>query len=121
MKSIRTASATKYIDEADQNVTLFMIQEILSEHRAALIMRILNDLPTYLQFKFYARVDNGVQSVLREKLLALSESKVNFDRYDAIVKEINRNTNYRVPPQEFFNEIDALLEAELNPKQLTLI
>jgi len=60
MKSSRIASSIKHIEEADQNVTLFRIQEILSEHRSTLIMRILSDLPTYLQFKFYTKVDKDI-------------------------------------------------------------
>ena len=121
MKSIRIANNVKYIDEADQNVTLFRIQEILSEHRSTLIMRILGDLPTYIQFKFYAKVDKELQIILKDKLLELSNSKVNLDRYDGIVKEIKISRSYRVPTQEFFKEIDAMLDAQLNPPQLQLI
>jgi hypothetical protein len=121
MKSVRIASTVKHIEEADQNVTLFRIQEILSEHRSTLIMRIVSDLPTYLQFKFYTKVDKEMQGILRDKLFELSNSKVNLDRYDAIVEEIKSNSNYRVPSREFFKEIDSVLDAELNPGQLTLM
>jgi len=58
----------KHIEEADQNITLFRIQEILSEHRTMLITGILTDLPTYLQFKFYTKVDKEMQGILRDKL-----------------------------------------------------
>jgi len=121
MKSVRIASTVKHIEEADPTVTLFRIQEILSEHRSTLIMGILSDLPTYLQFKFYTKVDKKMQGILRDKLFELSNSKVSLDRYDEIVKEIQRNNNYRVPSQEFFREIDSLLDGELNPSQLTLM
>ena len=46
---------------------------------------------------------------------------IEHDRYDAIVQEIKNNSSYRVPSQEFFKEIDTLLDAELNPSQLTLM
>jgi hypothetical protein len=121
MKSVRIASTVKHIEEADHNVTLFRIQEILSEHRSTLIMGILRDLPTYLQFKFCTKVDKEMQGILRDKLFELSNSKVNLDRYDVIVEEIKNNSNYRVPSQEFFKEIDSLLDAELTPSQLTLM
>jgi hypothetical protein len=121
MKSVRIASTVKHIEEADHNVTLFRIQEILSEHRSTLIMRILSDLPTYLQFKFYTKVDKDQQGLIRDKLFQLSNSKINLDRYNEIVQEIKNNINYRVPSQEFFKEIDTLLDAELNPSQLTLV
>jgi hypothetical protein len=84
-------------------------------------MGILSDLPTYLQFKFYTKVDKQMQGILRDKLFELSNSKVSLDRYDGIVQEIKNNSNYRVPSQEFFKEIDSLLDAELNPSQLTLM
>jgi len=121
MKSVRIASTVKHIEEADHNVTLFRIQEILSEHRSTLIMRILSDLPTYLQFKFYTKVDKDVQGILRDKLFELSNSRVNLDRYAGIVKEIKSNSSYRVPSQDFFQEIDTLLDTALNPSQLTLM
>src|SRR5688500_5944365 len=121
MKSVRIASTVKHIEEGDQRVTLFRIQEILSEHRSTLIMGILSDLPTYLQFKFYTKVDKEFQGVLRDKLLNLSNSKVNLDCYLDIVHEIEKNSNYRVPSQEFFREIDSLLDSALNPTQLKLV
>lgn len=121
MKSVRIASTVKHIEEGDERVTLFRIQDILSEHRSTLVMGILSDLPTYLQFKFYTKVDKELQGVLRDKLLDLSNSKVSLDRYLDIVHEIEKNSNYRVPSQEFFREIDTLLDAALNPIQLKLV
>lgn len=121
MKSVRIASTVKHIEEGDERVTLFRIQEILSEHRSTLIMGILSDLPTYLQFKFYSKVDKDMQGILRDKLFEMSNSKVNLDRYLDIVQEIEKNSNYRVPSQEFFKEIDGLLDSVLNPTQLKLV
>jgi hypothetical protein len=62
-----------------------------------------------------------MQALFRDKLFELSNSKVHLDRYDDIVQEIKSNSNYRVPSQEFFKEIDSLLDAELHPSQLTLM
>lgn len=121
MKTVRIASTVKHIEEADHNVTLFRIQEILSEHRTMLITGILTDLPTYLQFKFYTKVDKEKQGILRDKLWELSNAKVNLDRYDEIVQEIRKNSSYRVPSSEFFKEIDLLLDKHLNPTQLSLV
>ena len=121
MKSVRIASTVKHIEEGDERVTLFRIQKILSEHRSTLIMGILTDLPTYIQFKLYIKVDKDMQGILRDRLFELANSKVNLDRYLDIVHEIERNSNYRVPSQEFFKEIDGLLDSVLNPTQLKLV
>ncbi|MBL0740537.1 hypothetical protein [Chryseolinea lacunae] len=121
MKVIRIANDVKHLEEADQNVTLFRIQEILSEHRSNLINRILNDLTTYLEFKFYLKVDNHHKYIIREKLLDLAASKISLATYSAIVKEIQNTTTYHVPAKNFFQEIDTLLDAQLNPAQLHLI
>ncbi|WP_276373918.1 hypothetical protein [Chryseolinea sp. H1M3-3] len=120
MKSVRIASTVKHIEEGDERVTLFRIQEILSEHRSTLVMGILSDLPTYLQFKFYTKVDIEMQRILKDKLFELSNSKVSLDRYLNIVHEIEKNSNFRVPSQEFFREIDSVLDQVLNPTQLKL-
>jgi hypothetical protein len=121
MKSVRIASTVKHIEEGDERVTLFRIQEILSEHRSTLVMGILSDLPTYLQFKFYTKVDKEMQGILRDKLFELSNSKVSLDRYLDIVHEIEKNSTFRVPSQEFFREIDSVLDQVLNPTQLKLV
>ena len=121
MKSVRIASTVKHIEEGDERVTLFRIQEILSEHRSTLVMGILSDLPTYLQFKFYTKVDKEMQGILRDKLFELSNSKVSLDRYLDIVHGIEKNSNFRVPSQEFFREIDSVLDQVLNPTQLKLV
>lgn len=121
MKAVRIASTVKHIEEADQSVTLFRIQEILSEHRSTLIAGILTDLPTYLRFKFYTKVDKETQEVLKDKLWDLSNAKVNLDRYDLIIQEIKKSNNYRVPSVDFFKEIDTALDSVLNPTQLTLV
>ena len=121
MKSVRIASTTKHIEEGDERITLLRIQEILTEHRSTLIMGILSDLSTYLQFKFYAKVDQETHGNLRDKLFELSNSKINLDRYLDIVHEIEKNSSYRVPSQEFFREIDGLLDSVLNPTQLVLM
>ena len=121
MKSVRIASTVKHIEEGDERVTLFRIQEILSEHRSTLVMGILGDLPTYLQFKFYTKVDKDMQGILKDKLFELSNSKVSLDRYLDIVHEIEKNSNFRVPSQEFFREIDSVLDQVLNPTQLKLV
>ena len=121
MKSVRIASTVKHIEEGDERVTLFRIQEILSEHRSTLVMGILSDLPTYLQFKFYTKVDKEMQGILRDKLFELSNSKVSLDRYLDIVHGIEKNSNFRVPSQEFFREIDSVLDQILNPTQLKLV
>ena len=121
MKSIKIASSVKHIEEGDERVMLFRIQEILSEHRSTLVMGILSDLPTYLQFKFYTKVDKDMQGILRDKLFELANSKVNLDRYLNIVHEIEKNSNFRVPSQEFFREIDSVMDQVLNPTQLKLV
>jgi hypothetical protein len=55
MKSVRIANTVKHIEEGDERITLFRIQEILSEHRSTLIMGILSDLPLTFNLSFIRR------------------------------------------------------------------
>lgn len=121
MKSIRIASSVKHVEEYDQNITLFRIQEILSEHRSTLIMGILRDLPAYLKFKFAKSVDKARQELLKDKLFELVHAKVNLDRYAEVVLDIQNNDTYKVPAIPFYAEIDGLIDSHLNPAQLALI
>jgi len=121
MKSIRIASTVMYVEDGNEHVTTFRIQQILSEHRTTLIMGILNDLPSYLEYKFYAKVDRDMLPVLKDKLFELSNSLVDLKRYKKIVQEIKDNSSYRVPSADFFKEIDSVLDAHLYPTQMKLI
>ena len=121
MKSVRIASTVKHIEDTDNSLTLFRIQEILSEHRTNLIMGILTDLPTYIEFKFGRRIDKDLQGLLRDKLFELSNSRVSLERYAPIVQEIKENQSYRVPSQPFFKQIDDMIDLHLHPSQLKLM
>jgi hypothetical protein len=121
MKSIRIASTVKHVEEGNEHVTTLRIQEILSEHRTTLIMGILNDLPSYVEYRFHTRVDRDMLTGLKDKLFELSNSKVELKRYKKVVEEIIANSNYRVPSKAFFNEIDSVLDALLHPTQMQLL
>ena len=121
MKTVRITNAARYIDDGDDRVTLFRIQEILSEHRSVLIFGILTDLTSYLQFKFNKRADSDLHTALRNKLIEVANTPVNLDRYLSIVHEIEKSNNYRVPSLPFFKEIDAAIESLFNPTQLELV
>lgn len=121
MKSVRIASTVKHIEGGDERVTLIRIQEILSEHRSTLVMGILSACQLTFNLSFIPRVDKDMQGILKDKLFELSNSKVNLDRYLNIVQEIEKNSNFRVPSQEFFREIDSVLDQVLNPTQLKLV
>lgn len=121
MKTLRIANAARYIENGDDRVTLFRIQEILTEHRSALISGILTDLTSYLQFKFNKKAESDLHAIVRNRLTELANTPVNLDRYLSIVHDIEKSDNYKVPVQPFFQEIDTVIESLLNPTQLALV
>jgi len=120
MKILRIANGVRHLEEAGADLMLYRIREILTEHRSNLITGILSDLPTYIQVKFYANVDQDTRENITRNLIEFASTNVSMKRYAEIVRTIEQSTSYRVPTSEFFDEIDAFLEGLLNPVQLQL-
>jgi len=120
MKILRIANGVRHLEEANANIMLHRIREVLTEHRSNLITGILSDLPIYIQVKFYANLDQYTRENITRNLIEFASTNVSMKRYAEIVRTIEQSASYRVPTSEFFDEIDAFLEGLLNPVQLQL-
>jgi hypothetical protein len=121
MKTIKIATGIKRIQNADENVTLLKLREILSEHRNALITRLISDLPTYVNYRFNIKVTlQQIESIKNELHLVLN-SGINIDQYNMILQHALKHDNIYLPAEPFYKEIDERISDALNCSQLKLV
>lgn len=118
MKTIRTISGIRKIEEAGDQITLFKVREILYDHRKKLIERILSDVNAYIEYKFQLRVTGRRLNDLADKLKHLSNSTLDLERYEPIFEEFKHAQSMVLSNVIFYQEIDELIDAELNSSQL---
>ncbi len=121
MKTIRTVLGVRKIEDRDHHLALLELRDLLDAHRNALITRLLADLPTYLDYKFRARVNQRDLGILKEKIAFMRNTSVDMDKYDFIFQHMLANDITYVPAEPFYKEIDDSIGGYLNSTQLNLL
>ena len=121
MKTIKSAllGAKSIIDRNPESM-LFQLKEIIKEHRALIVTRMIGELPTYLDYKFHFKPDKDSLVNIKEKLLSLKNSGVDLMHYDNIVQQLTNRANVHLTNEPFYLEIDELLKDYVSVKQLKL-
>jgi hypothetical protein len=120
MKTIKTPSGVKRIEDSDATLSLFKLREILAEERKLIIARLESNLPTYLDFRFHVKPTSRQLDNIRNLLAALKASSLDLDKYNFIVQNFLAQENTYVNATQFYQEIDVCLEDELNSSQLRI-
>ena len=107
MKTLKTAVSNRKIEEANQDIVLFNLREVLTEYRKSLINRLILDLPTYLDYKFKTRPAKAKLDEIREKLYTIKNSAVDLSFYGPIVDEVLAQDNTFIKTELIYKEIDA--------------
>lgn len=122
MKTIQSSLIGKRnIVANDPHVQLFQVREVLNQHRDTLINRLLNDLPTYLDYKFKVKAGTYALLPIREKLLSVTRTNVDLDKYRSVVKQVRKKASIRLTNELFFSEIDELIRMQIREPQWQLI
>ena len=121
MKSIRTTSGVKRIEDSDPATTALKLREILSDHRASLISRLLTDLTLYVNYRFSRKPDARELQTIKERLYTIKNSPLDLSRYDVILDHVLKNEMTYVSTRLFFIEIDEIIGRELNAAQMMLV
>jgi hypothetical protein len=107
---------TRLVRARDLNIQVFQIRSILSEHRAALLDRILSDLATYVDYKFQQNLRRADVLELAQKLVHLKGRDVEMEFYEPIIKQLQKKDEITLSNDCFFLEIDELIRTNLNPQ-----
>lgn len=122
MKTIKIATGTKRVDLSQEDFSaMARIRELLKEHRAILIDRLLADLTTYIQYQFNTRATHDQISRIKDRLSTLRFAEVSSFRFDSVINEILTNDMTHVKSEAFYFEINEIIGTEINPGQLELV
>jgi hypothetical protein len=114
MKQIKTINGIKVIDDWSMDLVPVQLQDILEEHRAVLISKLVKGLNTYIASKFKQRPDELQLERIKEHLFRLSHSKINLDNYNRILEKVLNNENVHLDSELFYIEIDSVINSHLN-------
>jgi hypothetical protein len=119
MKTVKSALlGVKTLIDRNQEVQFVQLQEILKEHRALVITRMLSDLPTYLDYKFQVKATKDMISLVHDKLLTLKNSNVDLTKYEGVVQQVLSRAVTHLTNEPFYAELDEYLRPHISSKQL---
>ena len=122
MKTVKSALlGVKTLIDRNQEVQLVQLQEILKEHRALVITRMLSDLPTYLDYKFQVKATKEMISSVHDKLLSLKNSNADLTKYEGVVQQVLNRSVTHLTNEPFYLEIDEYLRPHVSAKQLKFV
>jgi hypothetical protein len=110
MKTIKSAlSGAKSIIDRNPDVLLFQLKEVIHEHRAVIIDRILSDVSTHVDYKFNVRADKNMMATVREKLPELKDACVELKKYDDVVHQVTTKQVAHLRNEPIYREINDQL------------
>jgi hypothetical protein len=121
MKTIKTASGIKKIENCPEPVALIKIREILMDHRSTLISRMVVDLGTYIEYKFKTKINKEQLQSITDKLNTVKHSLIDLDRYSSIIEVILQSETSYVNSEPFYKEIDEVISWHVRPSQMVLM
>lgn len=122
MKTIKSALlGSKSLIDINNEILLLQLKEILKEHRERIIIRLLSDLPTYLDYKFSVKADKQLIETIKDRLLDLKKSNADLDKYNAIVQQLLTKSVTHLTNEPFFREIDEYLGQYVVSERLKLV
>ena len=106
MKRIRTVNGVIPIEELGEQFILEKTREIVTEHRATLIKRLLTGLEDYILYKFQRKPTVRQLEEIRDRMLILKSSNVNMDDHRQITSDVTSKELTIVTNANFYSEID---------------
>ena len=111
MKTIKSALlGAKHVIDTNNEVLILQLKEIIKEHRALIITRMIGELPTYLDYKFNFKTDKDSLMRIKDSLLSLKNSGVDIKVYDNIVQQLLNRAIVHLTNEPFYVEIDEHLK-----------
>jgi hypothetical protein len=119
MKTVKSALlGSKNLIDTNQEVLLVQLREIIKEHRALIINRLVGELTVYLDFKFQYKPDKDSSFRIKEELMSLKNSGVGLQHYENVVSQLMNRPVVHLTNEPFYQEIDQLLASSIQPKQM---
>ena len=121
MKTVKSALlGAKQLIDTNAEVLVIQLKEIIKEHRALIITRMIGELPTYLDYKFNFKTDKDSLMKIKDSLLSLKNSGVDLNTYDNIVQQLMNRAVVHLTNEPFYSEIDEMLKDYVSVQHLNL-
>ena len=118
MKTVKSALlGAKQLIDTNEDVLAIQLKEIIKEHRALIITRMIGELPTYLDYKFNFKTDRDSLVKIKDSLLSLKNSGVDLKIYDNIVQQLLNRAVVHLTNEPFYIEIDEHLKDHVVAKR----
>ena len=119
MKTVKSALlGNKQLIDTNADVLLIQLKEIIREHRGLVITRLINDLPTYLYYKFEVKASKDLLIKVKEELLSLKNRGVDLSGYDNIVQQLLNRAVVHLTNEPFYKEIDERLSVYVAEREI---
>jgi len=119
MKTVKSALlGSKQLIDTNADVLLIQLKEIIKEHRALVVTRLIGDLPTYLHYKFEMKANKDLLMKIKEELLLLKDNRVGLKVYDNIVQQLLNRAVVHLTNEPFYKEIDECLTAYVAEREI---
>ena len=119
MKTVKSALlGSKQLIDTNADVLLIQLKEIIKEHRSLIITRLINDLPTYLHYKFEVKANKDLLMKIKEQLLSLKDGSVDMKAYDNIVQLLLNRAVVHLTNEPFYKEIDESLSEYVAEREI---
>ncbi len=118
MKTIKTASGIKKIEDGDIHFVSIQLRSLLQEHRAFLIDKMTGGLESYIDYKFNKKADPKTMDRLKFRLNELKKSGIDLQTYQSIFQAVERHEYTAIGNALFYEEIDSVLKEDLTDTYL---
>ena|SRR5258705_9901021 len=119
MKTVKSALlGNKQLIDTNADVLMIQLKDIIKEHRALVITRLINDLPIYLHYKFEVKANKELQMKIKEELLSLKDGSVDLKVYDTIVQQLLNSAVVHLTNEPFYKEIDECMSEYVAEREI---
>ncbi len=121
MKTVKSALlGNRHLIDGNQDAILFQLTQVIKEHRALIIERLINDLPVYLDYKFQFKPNKDQLAEIKDKLINLQSNGVNLIKYQLVINQLEDKEIVHLTNEPFFIEIDESVSGLIATKELQL-
>jgi len=119
MKTVKSALlGNKQLIDTNADVLMIQLKDIIKEHRALVIARLITDLPTYLQYKFDLKTNSELRAKIQGELLSLKDGSVDLKVYDNIVQQLLDRSVVHLTNEPFYKEIDECMSEYVAEREI---
>lgn len=119
MKTIKTGTGLKRIEDQDPEFISLQLRVILQEHRTNLIDALISSgLDRYIDYKFNRKVSGTLLDQLKTRLVSIKNGGISMIRYQPLLDSVMKYDFVQLTNTLFFEEIDTKLRERLAQKEL---